>query len=557
MSTKLRLVTLNIFFIVFLQGCVSVPIPQERPSQFQPDKGFVAIRVITNTSSVNTQYGFSVNQWKNLTVTHSDGMAHTLPADNQGVRNSTQVFAGLLPPGRYRLKSLETAAPLESIADEFEVKNGQITSLGALIYQPTGNHGFTLLRVPDASLVDLLASRYPTLVQQAQGKDVVQWLVPTVASPTSNTLQQQSVTVISDPVTSIVGTITVGVLQAIADRVSATSAVEAWQAVKDPAVRLSMSKASTYSYNNIQDLPTGEIIAGSNLGQLLVRDPNSGWTQRDTGRTQELTAVYAADRSRMIVGGEEGLLLSTQDGGSHWTQIKTPLNTGLVLGISRYKQSWLLMSVHEGSLVVNVSNDPVPSTWREIMREFVTASPEWPYQPNWHYAAVISGDRYIVSTPLATLRILNLSTMTWAAVATPKKLRALRHAGNQLLYGSNFFVPPQRSGDQGNTWQEVDTGCSKTIDMSFANAETGYLLCFSTGAFVGSTRLYKTINGGSQWDLIVPETPVMSITLHASTDGKKLFYSDVNGTVYFSHDGGANWVIERPVFLRTIVAATN
>ena len=538
---------------LLLQGCASAPAQLDVVTSFQPDSGFVAIRLITNASSTSTQFGFFFNQWAVLNIMSSDGKPHILRPATPSARNFTQVFTGMLPQGSYRLKDLGGVAPLTSITDEFEIKAGQFSSLGALIFQPTGNNRSTLLRTPDTSLARVFATEYPELAAQAQGRPVAGWVSQRTTGTEAQSAVQKPIIVVSDPLTAVVGTVTIGVMQAIANRVAATDAVKIWDEVKDPKERLVLAKGTTYSFNAVQRLASGEIVAASNLGQVLVRNPAEGWMQIDTGDMRELTALYASNRANILVGGEEGMLLSTRDGGATWTSHQTPREIGVILGIHKYGKEWLILSVHDGNMKVHATADPASSNW-QLLTSTPKMSVGWPSHPTWAYAAVIAGNRYIVSTPTNAMHILDLDTRAWSVVQTPKPLRHVRRVNDQFIHADNFLAPAHRSTDQGRTWETLDTDCGKILDVSFAGPEVGYVLCFKIGAFAGSTRIGKTTNGGKDWETIVSETAVMSLNLFAIPNSDEVLVTDIHGFVLYSKDGGKTWARERPIYLKTAAA---
>ena len=110
--------------------------------------------------------GFS-NKGTTLKLKAPDGRLLALSPEPDEGRRTSQVFTELLPPGRYQVVGLvggmlRFTVSLEELDLKFEVRKGHLTNLGTLIYQPTGNREYTLLRYPtNNDISEFLKVSYP------------------------------------------------------------------------------------------------------------------------------------------------------------------------------------------------------------------------------------------------------------------------------------------------------------------------------------------------------------------------------------------------------------
>jgi len=534
--------------VLMLSGCAATgPTVDPRSANFPPNNGFALVRVVTNTPTISSQLGLS-NQWADLYVRDANGTKYQLLLSPSGGRRSTQVFSGFLPDGKYELAELFYAiksADLKGLGLGFEVKAGQITNLGSIIYQSTGNNGYAVLRSDqDDGLTPMLNEEFPLLSKDSQANQL-----SFDGSPLrkDSTLSSASLNVASSsPLVSGVGSATTGIMQAIADKVAETEALDAWKTTRDPVARLNLARASTYALNSVRELPGGELIAASNLGQLLIREPSGKWLRINVGDARELTAVHARDRKNIFVGGEEGQLYSTADGGANWKRAQFPTRAGLVLSIQEHQGEFLVLSLEQNELVVRSTRDL--ASWSELKRFGVAAPQLLKLHASVQHVATTQGNKYIVVIPGNAVQILDLDARSWQTIATGGWYRDIKTVDNQLLLASGGHqLAPFTSSDFGATWKEVPGSCagtySRVVSIDFINPQNGYMLCAVNGMMAGSTSLKKSSNGGISWQTIIKETPVMASQMLATK--QFVLYVDILNRIHVSKDGGATWTLER------------
>ncbi|WP_028104400.1 sialidase family protein [Pseudoduganella violaceinigra] len=519
-----------------------------RTSNFPANNGLALVRVVTNTPTISSQLGLA-NQWANLYVRDSNGTQFQLLLSASEGRRSTQVFSGFLPEGKYELEELFFAIKRADLGRQglaFQVKAGQVTNLGSIIYQSTGNNGYAVIRSgKDDGLTSMLAEEFPLLSKESQTNQIS---FEGSALGKENALGSTSLHVASNsPLVSGVGSATTGIMQAIADNLSATQALDTWKTTSDPVARLNLAKASTYALNSVRELPGGELIAASNLGQLLLREPSGKWLHINVGDARELTAVHARDRKNIFVGGEEGQLYMTADGGTSWQRMPFPIRASLILNIQEHLGELLVLSLEKNEFVLRSTRDPASGSWAELKRFAVNNPQLFTVHASVQNVATIHGNKYIVVVPDQALQILDLSARTWQTVVTGGWYRDVKAVDNQILLASGGHrITPFTSTDFGSTWKEVPGSCaglySRVVSIDFINPQDGYMLCAANGMMAGSTNLKKSSDGGASWQTVVKETPVMASQMLATK--QFILYVDIINRIYVSKDGGASWTQE-------------
>lgn len=520
----------------------------ENVLSFAEHKGFFALRVATNTPSIAPAAGLT-NKWDKLLLERSDGSTVTLLPE-KGASRSTQIFTGMLPEGHYQLLGLAAgrgaigkAVSLKGLGMAFEIRAGQITNPGTLIYQPVGNLEATFLRYPrNDDVQEFLARHDEEWVKASAGKAVLGWSDTNALLTKERVMSGQTIVTSNSVTMGIVGTITMGVMQAISDRAGAIDPISEWQETKEPAARLALAKQNSYALNNIQALESGEIVAGSNFGQVIIFDAERGWRNIDIGDAREITAVSALTINDLLVGGEEGMLLASGDGGKSWTRLKSPLPNGLIVSIVRTPKETLIASLADNQVLVH-SQKKGSGRWAEL-KQFPIAQPflvtNWPTSQG---IAAIQHGKYVLLVPGEQVHTMDLESRTWISHSGPGWARELRQQGEMIYTSQTLRLPPAYSKDAGASWSPYRNNCSGTfswvVSLAAISESEQYLLCFSTGMFSGSTSLLKTTDAGNTWISLVKDMPVMASQMFATP--KMVIYIDAAARVYVSRDEGVSW----------------
>ena len=500
----------------------------------QQSRGFVAIRIYANTPDTEP------HSWTGLAVTSAGGDKFNLDIKRSETRRTSKIFAGYLPQGHYRLRGLTGLRSNPEIGPgfEFDVRPGTLTNLGTLIFQPTGEGKATFVTFAKyGDLAGILPEEFRELAQGGADRKPLGW--HRANSENVGTSGQE----VASPMQA---GITGAVIASIVNARNLTDKRADWADATDPARRLLISKGSTYSLNAVQELPNGELLAGSNLGQLLLRSKTGDWTNIDLDDPREVTALHARDRMVLNAGGEEGMLKQSTDGGKTWTDLGAPVKFGLVLHLAEVNGELFVLSVADGRVYLHSRLNVHGAGWNELKN--------LPSEGVAGYARMtsrgtINDGKYSIVIPGKEIHSFDLTKKTWAMSALPKEVDDVRSNG-QSIYSNSFTFKPQHSTDAGATWNKVANPCrgwiSIVVDFAMLNPHDAWAVCMHSGAFAGSTSIRKSSDGGRSWSELVKETPLI-VTQFVATN-TVLLYIDRDTKIYSSRDGGISWNRDRRPF---------
>jgi len=527
-------------------ACACALAQPDKPQTLEGNNGFVLIRVVTHAAVPHPLMGHNT-RWRNLVLQSADGAQVQLSSAPDAGRRSTQVYARPLAEGRYKPMALRSSGASISIAPndlEFEVKRGQVANLGTLIVQPTGNNEYTV--VPFAGISDLreyLARESPSLAAIA-GAETLGWSSGKGADGAAG--GPNWLVVSNTAAGGIIGTITMNLIQAKINADAKTAPVAAWKETTDPAARLRLAKQNTYSLNGIQRLPDGRIAAGTNLGQVLIRHPESGWQRFDLEDPREITALHAPDADRMIAGGEEGLLVSTQDGGKTWARHR-PAVPGVIVHIAEHEGEIFVLSLLDDDLRLHSTRNLDSGDWRERKREKTDFHGLRIYAHMQGMGALHEG-RYYMVVPGQAIHILDLATGTWTSAKPDGPFRFVSAIKGGFAYtaGAINRVAPYMSRDGGATWTKLQNSCTATfsgvLSVSFISPTDAYLFCSQVGAWSNTYSIKKTRDGGTTWTDVLADVPARPFQMFATPE--LILYVAVTGQIHASRDGGATWAVD-------------
>lgn len=549
---KRSFVTILTATCLIIAGCATTPQKQIRTDAFDAGSGFGIVRVVTNTATLDRGNIVHFNQWNEVKVIDKNGDLFELKSDSQGGESNSQIFIGQLPEGSYRLHSLHTrfvsgiALPLQDLNESFEVKPARLTALGTIVVQPTGNHQFTKLRdFGIESLVRYFNDAFPSLSRTARRDEVLQSSVSDTVAP--ERVAKGGVIVESNSATmAITGTLTIAVIQHLIDKASATEIIEAWRREKDPLKRFGMARDSTYGFNSPLMLASGELLAGSGLGQVLKRSLDGKWSRLDTGALHEITALAAPSPEHIIAGGEEGFVAETTDGARSWRHLPLlPVNC-VVLNLLRLPDATLALVLEGYDAVLYSLGNAAGERWTELKREAgARTNPATPAIMAAGAAQV--GENYVIVTGNSAMHIMDLKTRRWSSAKTPfvpvglSKPNTLRARADGTVFALGFRSSYSTS-DLGATWQKRDNSCLRLLDAWRGPGESAYNLC-ADGVFAVSTAIAFQPEAKGQWREV--PTPTLASSWFVSDDGALLILAGTEGLLHSSRDGGKTWALER------------
>jgi photosystem II stability/assembly factor-like uncharacterized protein len=265
----------------------------------------------------------------------------------------------------------------------------------------------------------------------------------------------------------------------------------------------------------------------------------SQWVPKRVGPAKlDLNTVYFLDSKRGWVGGDDGFLSRTDDGGTTWLRQVVGTTEGINDIYFRDKENGFLLAGN----TIFASQDS-GTRWSQSRRfmpnEFDGASVElysvrFPTKKRgWVVGSISRGDNVVDSILVFT----EDSGATWQRQKAPSRLELIHvdfvnekrgwivGAGGTILY----------TQDAGQTWTPQPSGTGSTIfHIDFRNEKRGW-------AVGEKGTILRTIDGGMTWTQ--SNTPVrvtlLSIQFINDDDGWAVGRS---GTLLRSQDGGVSWI---------------
>lgn len=271
------------------------------------------------------------------------------------------------------------------------------------------------------------------------------------------------------------------------------------------------------------------------------------WVVQQLPTTQRLGDVYFADSSNGWVVGDSAVYHTT-NGGVDWNLqlVKAP-HRGSIAGISA-DECWLLGS-------------------KDTLFHTTDQGIQW--------TQVAIGQNYDIDSILTLLKVFFVdSSNGWAVVyGTKNSQYASRLArttdGGGSWHNSSFrssdmtpllqfFNPelgwvggdgscPSRTSDGGTTWDSLPcVGYLLNDDMQFVTEKQGWI---SSAGPVGSSELYKTIDSGSSWSIVLSFqcAGIVYLRFSDTLNGWVIVPTCINGDhtdIWHTSDGGSNWDIQ-------------
>lgn len=501
-----------------LTACAGSSLTQIKPTDaLEPNKGLVIVRIVSNEDFVGYNFDRSWDQLSiRLKTNEEEARTFKLTRTFSPTMRSTQIFSNQLPEGTYNLLELRVSGtkgnfkynywlPLDNLGT-FKIVSGHITNLGTIICQPVGGNRYQFIHTNiDSELHEMIANSYPVINKIAAGKKMIGWENESILE---NTFIAPS-----------------NYLKSLESRVTQKN-------ILNKSATLSFAKENSAVFNNPRQIATGEIFAGSKLGQVLVKERDGKWSQLDTGFTREITAVLPIDRNTIFAGGEEGMLLLTNDGGRSWKKVGTPLKTSIFF-LEQVNGRFFI-----GSDLFYETRDIYSNNWKVIdaikpnkTYTGVILSNKVNYP---QYASYIDKGKFYLFIPYnSTIFVLDLSTNIWSTVKTPFDDGNIYSLKNGFFYnvGWSLWLGPQVrvSHDFGNSWKTINDNFGILYSPVFKDNQNGFVLRYN--GLSKNVTLRKTHDGGENWKEV---NDFNDLKLPHPT---KLFYDYVNNKLYYAVDG--------------------
>ena len=267
-----------------------------------------------------------------------------------------------------------------------------------------------------------------------------------------------------------------------------------------------------------------------------------GWTAQRRGLAgKDLNTVYFADSKRGWVGGDEGVVLRTEDGGGTWQQQVSGVPEGVNDIYFRDKEDGHLLAANRV-----LTTDDGGRSWRPSAQfapaDFNGATPELysvrftSKKRGWIVGSVSRGDRVLDSLLLRT----DDGGASWQRASAPVKVELLhldfRGEKRGWIVGDRGTI--LHTSDGGETWRQQRTNTTATLyHVDFEDDETGW-------AVGERSTILRTTDGGATWlavevPIIGPRATLLSVAFANKEEG---WVVGRGGTILRSSDGGRTWV---------------
>ncbi|MDX6611076.1 MAG: hypothetical protein QOD75_262 [Blastocatellia bacterium] len=280
-------------------------------------------------------------------------------------------------------------------------------------------------------------------------------------------------------------------------------------------------------------------LAAASLFLAVVVFAQTGWTGHRIGPAgKDLNAVYFADSKLGWIGGDDGFISHTEDGGQSWNQQS--------VGTSKAISDIYFSGNDTGFLL---AGDEVFSTtdggrnWKSQRRflpsEFEGAEPELysvrfaGKKRGWVVGSLSRKDKVVESMVFFT----DDQGVSWRRqnVPTREELLHLDFIDDKrgwIVGASGTILHTENGGD---SWASQKSGVTRRIyHVDFRNEKEGW-------AAGGRGTLLRTTNGGNNWTAVESNTRASLLSVQFVSD-KQGWVSGYDGVILRSEDGGQTWI---------------
>jgi len=410
--------------------------------------------------------------------------------------NAAHVVGRWLPAGTYEI--VEMVGKDKGSFTPIEIVAGKVTDLGGMAWASVGDRERVLLPLRHPELTAQLTEALAPLKSHV-GQDSIVWRPTQVPRPQTVPTPANSLGLIGALIAEHVEEANKTPLKV---RLRSTKDLESFTAL---ALSAGAPLIAAPSYDKL-----GNLYIGSNFGQLRIRDGKGNWQSISTGTLSPLIAVEARG-NRILVGGTEGLLLSSTDGAKTWKPLYRFGKDEAVLSITHTDaEDFVLTARIQGDATsvyakfdgLNVyaldwSAEAAPRLVQRIPASmFVFAA--MGYAP---LAMVV--DHYYFVNAGDTLERLDLSTHSWKKITPPHSVSYLRKSSNgktlTAFKAQGAFSKLSVSSDLGETWSSVETPSYPVLDIHMESPSTGMAARVDVGAFSSALQLVRYDASSKTW----------------------------------------------------------
>ena len=276
-----------------------------------------------------------------------------------------------------------------------------------------------------------------------------------------------------------------------------------------------------------------------------------GWVPTKIGvKGQDLNTVYFLDSKRGWVGGDDGLLSRTDDGGQTWIRQNVGTNQAINDIYFRDKEAGFLLAGN--TIFITKDNGSIWQASRSFLRsEFDGADVELysvrfsSKKKGWVVGSVSRGDLVIDSILVYT----DNAGETWRRQRAPSRTELIHidfvNDKRGWIVGEGGTI--LNTVDEGETWTRQTSGTKATIyHVDFRDDKKGWA--------VGERgTILRTTDGGQTWSAVVTSAKVtiLSVQFLNDDDGWVIGRS---GTILRTEDKGLTWVAQESTTKQNLYA---
>ncbi len=272
--------------------------------------------------------------------------------------------------------------------------------------------------------------------------------------------------------------------------------------------------------------PTGSFLAGTRNG--IIRSDNGGtsWTQVFSPPGEKVRALQIDASGMLYAGGSTGLLYRSDDDGRNWDIAVSGLINSSIHALAFDTQDLLLIGTGQGILR---STDKGLSWTRPLVD-----------RNNLIQRFAFGKDGELFAGSIRGLFVSHDRGASWQLLSGLHKEYAITGIvpgqGQEILISSSNRLPGSllRSTDQGTHWDVLSVDRTTSVIYSIAALAGGTIVTQS-----GSHGIFRTIDGGKNWDLLIHGAPFNRL-IGARQSGEFLFAASPD-TLLRSIDQGRSW----------------
>lgn len=295
--------------------------------------------------------------------------------------------------------------------------------------------------------------------------------------------------------------------------------------------------------------PDQRLMYGAALGSIRTTRGDGTWTALDTGTLSQILSVESVDQA-IYAGTDNGVILSSRDGGMQWTSVTALAPNIAIRDIKRIGGAWYVLGLQLGSLVQGALAVDKVTVYRSTnvqptdLKPIRQIDPKVAIMLHQKTRAYSDAKNYYVMAG-ASAQKLDVASQTWTEldpgkdpngfIASPQSsvLTAYRAMGAF----SSLWISP----DQGRTWIKRNTPSYPMDEVYFRSAQDGYATRWDTHAFSATLQFQHYAAGSDSW-VTDGDAPIGCIRALRDREFAPRYCVTTGGSILRLKSG--NWAVE-------------